>query len=146
MGEDGPRKPTDKESFFRERCSFCGRDPTRAKKMFSGLGALICDECVRTCHELLQLPDEPDPVEEKTKERLPTPAEIMAFLDRHVIGQARAKKNVSVAVYNHYKRVFFPEWQEKIELDKSNILLLGSTGTGKPSRLNLSQSSMMPAN
>jgi len=131
VGEDGPRKPTDKESFFRERCSFCGRDPTRAKKMFSGLGALICDECVRTCHELLQLPDEPDPAEKKTKERLPTPAEIAAFLDRHVIGQARAKKNVSVAVYNHYKRVFFPKWQEKIELDKSNILLLGSTGTGK---------------
>jgi len=126
-----PRKPIDKDGFFKERCSFCGRDSTRAKKMFSGLGALICDDCVRTCNDLLELPDVPDPAEGKTKEKLPTPAEITAFLDRYVIGQSHAKKSVSVAVYNHYKRVFFPEWQAKIELDKSNILLLGTTGTGK---------------
>ena len=131
MADDKPRKSVNKESFWRERCSFCGREPSRARKMFSGLGAMICDECVRTCHELLQLPEEPAPAEEKTKEKLPTPVEITTFLDRYVIGQERAKKNVSVAVYNHYKRVFFPEWQEKVELDKSNILLLGSTGTGK---------------
>ncbi len=131
MSKKEPRKPIDKESFFRERCSFCGREATKAKKMFSGLGALICDDCVRTCYELLQAPEAPDSAEERTKEKLPTPVEITAFLDRHVIGQDRAKRTVAVAVYNHYKRVFFPEWQDSIELDKSNILLLGSTGTGK---------------
>ncbi len=131
MSSKEPRKPVDKDSFFRERCSFCGREAAKTKKMFSGLGALICDDCVRTCYELLQTPEAPDPAEERTKEKLPTPAEITAFLDRYVIGQDRAKRTVSVAVYNHYKRVFFPEWQDKIELDKSNILLLGSTGTGK---------------
>ena len=131
MANDKSKKHVDKESFWRERCSFCGRAPSRARKMFSGLGALICDECVRTCHDLLQTPEEPAVSDEQPKEKLPTPAEITAFLDRYVIGQERAKKNVSVAVYNHYKRVFFPQWQEKVELDKSNILLLGSTGTGK---------------
>ncbi len=131
MAGKKPRKPVDKDAFFKDRCSFCGREPAKARKMFSGLGALICDECVTTCYELLQIPDQSEPAEDLNKEKLPTPVEITAFLDRHVIGQQQAKKTVSVAVYNHYKRVFFPEWQEKIELDKSNILLLGSTGTGK---------------
>jgi ATP-dependent Clp protease ATP-binding subunit ClpX len=116
---------------WRGRCSFCGRDPARVRKMFSGYNALICDDCVRTCYGLLaegqgEIDDEP-----VDQSALPRPAEIKSFLDEYIIGQERAKKIVSVAVYNHYKRVFNPERQDGVELEKSNILLLGPTGTGK---------------
>jgi len=130
----GPTGPTsgqgDREN-WRGRCSFCGREPARVRKMFSGYNALICDDCVRTCYGLLtegQTEGEDESVE---RSDLPRPAEIKAFLDEYIIGQERPKKIVSVAVYNHYKRVFHPERQKDVELEKSNILLLGPTGTGK---------------
>jgi ATP-dependent Clp protease ATP-binding subunit ClpX len=114
---------------FDFRCSFCGKEHQKARKIFSGKGALICDECVRMCHDLLS-----QEVEEQKLpafEELPKPEEIKKFLDMYVIGQERAKKSISVAVYNHYKRVLFPSGSDDVELEKSNILLMGPTGVGK---------------
>jgi len=117
------------EKTFDFRCSFCGKEHQKAKKIFSGKGVLICDECVRMCHDILSQRVE----EEKlpTFEELPKPKEIKRFLDLYVIGQERAKKSISVAVYNHYKRVLFPSVSDEVELEKSNILLMGPTGVGK---------------
>lgn len=123
--------PIDKEMFGKARCSFCGKDPTRVRKIFSGFHALICDECVRTCYGLLAESEVSTPVEEVAREELPPPTSIKAYLDQYIIGQDRAKRVVSVAVHNHYKRVFYPEWQKTVELEKSNILMIGPTGTGK---------------
>ena len=123
--------PRDQESFWKGRCSFCGKDPGRVRKIFSGFHALICDECVRTCYGLLAESETAAPADEISREDLPRPQAIKSYLDEYTIGQETAKRTVSVAVYNHYKRVFYPEWQESIELEKSNILLLGPTGTGK---------------
>ncbi|MEW5702249.1 MAG: ATP-dependent Clp protease ATP-binding subunit ClpX [Candidatus Zixiibacteriota bacterium] len=129
----GPQDPSspDRKADWRDRCSFCGREPARARKLFSGFQALICEECVRTCYHLLTEGQAEDAGDAPLREELPRPVEIKEFLDQYIIGQERAKKIVSVAVYNHYKRVFYPEWQESVELEKSNILLLGPTGTGK---------------
>lgn len=123
--------PTDKEAFWRGRCAFCGKEPNRARKIFSGFNALICDECIRTCYGLLgdtvteEADDSPAP------ESLPRPADIKEFLDQYIISQDRAKRIVSVAVYNHYKRVFHKARSTDVELEKTNILLIGPTGTGK---------------
>lgn len=107
-------------------CSFCQRPRTAVKRLFRGNRAYICDECIKLCNELLE-------DEKKTFTQpnfiLPKPHEIKSFLDQYVIGQERAKKVISVAVYNHYKRTMVPD--EEIELQKSNILLIGPTGTGK---------------
>ncbi len=126
------RPPEGKESFWKGRCSFCGKDPTRVRKIFSGFHALICDECVRTCYGLLTESETADvPDEEPDRDSLPNPEEVKSYLDTYIIGQDQAKRIVSVAVYNHYKRVFYPEWQKQVDLEKSNILLIGPTGTGK---------------
>jgi ATP-dependent Clp protease ATP-binding subunit ClpX len=112
-----------------EECSFCGRGADQVKKLFSGLDALICDQCVVMCQQVLD-----KDLEKKKKEtslQLPKPKKIKEFLDLYVIGQEKAKKSISVAVYNHYKRVLFPQTDDEVELEKSNILLLGPTGTGK---------------
>jgi ATP-dependent Clp protease ATP-binding subunit ClpX len=113
----------------KQRCSFCGRGTRQAKKLFSGIDAFICEQCVQTCQKFL------DKEIEKKKQakniRLPKPNQIKEFLDLYVIGQERAKKSISVAVYNHYKRVFYPSTKDDVELEKSNILVLGPTGTGK---------------
>jgi ATP-dependent Clp protease ATP-binding subunit ClpX len=121
---DGARPPA-------ERCSFCGRHPAKNQRVFSGAQAVICEACVAACADLMA-----DAVEEKPSASpppvpLPKPTEIKAFLDQYVIGQEPAKKTVAVAVYNHYKRVNLSRTDDDVELDKSNILLLGPTGTGK---------------
>jgi ATP-dependent Clp protease ATP-binding subunit ClpX len=121
------------------RCSFCGKTATQVKRLFSGHEAYICNECVELCNDLMQnAPDIEQPGEIRN---LPTPAEIKAFLDQYVIGQERAKRTVSVAVYNHYKRINAQikarlepgkkGAEDDVELEKSNILLMGPTGTGK---------------
>jgi ATP-dependent Clp protease ATP-binding subunit ClpX len=111
-----------------QSCSFCGRTPAPPARIFNKDEVSICSECIKICHKILE---EQEQKEQETKYAdLPKPAQIHAFLDQYVIGQKRAKKIISVAVYNHYKRIFHPVKSE-VELEKSNILLLGPTGTGK---------------
>ena len=115
------------------KCSFCGKSQKQVKKLIAGPGVYICDECIDLCNEII----EEELVEASTSDlgELPKPREIYAFLDEYVIGQDAAKKSLSVAVYNHYKRVQaganHKGKEDSVELAKSNILLLGPTGSGK---------------
>ena len=113
------------------RCSFCGKRETQVERLIAGPGVYICSDCVQACTELLA--DE-GRVDQRGKlrqpERLPTPMEIKQYMDGYIIGQEEAKVALSVAVYNHYKRVYLAQDSE-VELQKSNILLLGPTGSGK---------------
>ncbi|MCS7204005.1 MAG: ATP-dependent Clp protease ATP-binding subunit ClpX [Thermodesulfovibrio sp.] len=109
------------------RCSFCGKSQKEVKKLIAGNGVYICDECVALCNEILE--EERVESSETLKHDLPTPQEIHKFLDDYVIGQKKAKKILSVAVYNHYKRIF--RGTPSDEIQKSNIMLIGPTGTGK---------------
>lgn len=114
------------------RCSFCGKSEAMVHKLIEGPGVFICDECIDTCVELLE--NSSDPAQKKSTEKdivLPKPQEIKDKLDEYVIGQDEAKKALSVAVYNHYKRIYSGSSANDIELQKSNILLLGPTGVGK---------------
>ena len=114
------------------RCSFCGKHESQVRRMIQGPGVRICDECVHLCMSILDdgFEDEaPDDLED-LPDKLPTPREIKDVLDQYVIGQDEAKVALSVAVYNHYKRIFFGG-DEDVELQKSNILMLGPTGSGK---------------
>ncbi|MBI1977822.1 MAG: ATP-dependent Clp protease ATP-binding subunit ClpX [Candidatus Omnitrophica bacterium] len=116
-----------------ERCSFCGRDRKReVKKIFAGPGVYICDVCIRACSEMMlkEAGFESKPAEAYFFE-VPKPKEIKERLDQYVIGQERAKKQLSVAVHNHYKRVSNRVDQSQVELEKSNVLLIGPTGSGK---------------
>jgi ATP-dependent Clp protease ATP-binding subunit ClpX len=114
------------------RCSFCGKHEQQVRRMIQGPGVRICDECVRLCMSILN--DGFDDLEggavDDVPDELPTPREIKDVLDQYVIGQDEAKVALSVAVYNHYKRIFFGG-DEDVELQKSNILMLGPTGSGK---------------
>ena len=115
------------------RCSFCGKSEAIVHKLTEGPGVFICDECIRLCNDLIQsteLADAPGKQGDDGDMVLPKPAEIKAQLDAYVIGQDEAKKALSVAVYNHYKRIFSTQ-KDDVELQKSNILLMGPTGVGK---------------
>ena len=112
-------------------CSFCGKTPDQVGRILSGPGAYICNECVDICYDLLNgNHQEFDAEANETPECLPTPKEIKEFMDGYIIGQDEAKIALSVAVYNHYKRIYFGE-ELDVELQKSNILLIGPTGCGK---------------
>jgi ATP-dependent Clp protease ATP-binding subunit ClpX len=113
------------------KCNFCGKSQKQVKKLIAGPGVYICDECIDLCNEIIE--EELQDIVGETLGDLPKPQEIFEFLDEYVIGQQAAKKSLSVAVYNHYKRVKASEGakNESVELSKSNILLLGPTGSGK---------------
>ena len=113
------------------RCSFCGRTQEEVKRLIAGPNAYICNECVGICAELIEEEQESQESVERfdLEGGLPTPAEMKAALDQYVIGQDRAKIALCVAVYNHYKRIMYP--QDDVEIQKSNILMIGPTGSGK---------------
>ena len=112
-----------------KKCSFCGRSDREAELLISGIDAYICNECAEQAHEIV-LANVKKP-SKLAMNKLPKPAEIKEYLDKYVIGQEDAKKTLSVAVYNHYKRLSHPEVEDDVELEKSNIIMVGSTGTGK---------------
>jgi ATP-dependent Clp protease ATP-binding subunit ClpX len=111
------------------KCSFCGKHQDQVKKLIAGPGVYICDECVELCNDIIE--EELNEDVEVSLKDLPKPREIKEVLDQYVIGQEKAKKVLSVAVYNHYKRVNLGGKVDEVELQKSNILLLGPTGSGK---------------
>lgn len=111
------------------KCSFCGRSSLEVKRIFTGLEASICEDCVKLCHDLLFEERAPRKIFYEF-ERIPSPEEIKKGLDEYVIGQEEAKKIIAVAVYNHYKRILNKN-RKDFEIEKSNILLIGPTGTGK---------------
>ena len=123
------------------RCSFCGKTQEQVQRIIAGPGVYICNECINICNNIIDedlYEDEEITYTVNDTEKLPTPAQIKSVLDEYVIGQDDAKKTLSVAVYNHYKRINNNEYiieqnnnSNKIEIQKSNILLLGPTGCGK---------------
>lgn len=113
------------------RCSFCGKSESMVNRLIEGPGVFICDECVALCEDLIRQSTPAPKYDKKFSEMvIPKPMEIKAKLDEYVVGQDEAKKNLSVAVYNHYKRIYYDNGSD-VDLQKSNILLLGPTGVGK---------------
>ena len=119
---------TDEKLLF---CSFCGKNQNEVKKLIAGPSVYICDECVSLCNDIIKEDLESKEVENSETKKLPIPEEINSFLNDYVIGQEDAKKTLSVAVYNHYKKLQNMDVDSEVELGKSNILLLGPTGSGK---------------
>ncbi len=115
----------------RIRCSFCGKYQDQVKRMISGPGVFICDSCIGLCKDIVDgIPADQKKITAKPSKKLPKPKEIKAQLDEYVIGQDRAKEVLSVAVYNHYKRIYLDS-PDDVEINKSNVLMLGPTGVGK---------------
>lgn len=118
-------------------CSFCGRSENEVRLLISGLNGFICEDCSQQAYKIVQQQDWMQEKKEKKKEKfnskgqVPKPKEIKAYLDQYVIGQDEAKRYLSVAVYNHYKRLQQPSGADEVEIEKSNIIMVGSTGTGK---------------
>ncbi|MGB7203295.1 MAG: ATP-dependent Clp protease ATP-binding subunit ClpX [Pyrinomonadaceae bacterium] len=110
-------------------CSFCGKSQNDVRKLIAGPGVYVCNECIDICNEIIN--DDEQAATTTNRASLPKPAEIKSFLDEYVIGQEESKKRLSVAVYQHYKRLELAKRRSDIELQKSNILLIGPTGTGK---------------
>ena len=111
-------------------CSFCGKSQHEVRKLIAGPSVFVCDECVDLCNDIIREEIQEKAAEKKQRE-LPTPSEICAILDEYVIDQSKAKKILAVAVYNHYKRLNHRDKSQDVELGKSNILIIGPTGTGK---------------
>lgn len=116
-------------------CSFCGRNENEVKLLITGMSGYICDECANQAHEIVLSALQTDKAKkEKSKaeiKKVPKPKEIKSYLDKYIIGQDEAKRYLSVAVYNHYKRLLQPDSDDGVEIEKSNIIMVGSTGTGK---------------
>jgi len=127
------RRETRRNGMAQKFCSFCGRSSDKVEKLIAGPGNVyICNECVELFHDILQSDQKLKPVATtKDKRDIPTPSQIKSELDKYVIGQERVKRILSVAVYNHYKRVFFGKDANDVEIEKSNIILIGPTGSGK---------------
>ena len=121
------------------KCSFCGKSQKQVKKLIAGPGVYICDECIDLCNEIIE--EELAEAGEVKLDELPKPAEIHEFLDQYVVGQSVTKRTLSVAVYNHYKRIQVGAKDAEVELQKSNILVLGPTATRSRSRSRTSCSS-----
>jgi ATP-dependent Clp protease ATP-binding subunit ClpX len=115
------------------RCSFCGKSQEQVRKLIAGQGVYICDECINLCQEIIdeEMLEAPTRPGKQAAAKLPNPRQIMSALDQYVISQDRAKKVLAVAVYNHYKRVAAGHVVDEVELQKSNVLLVGPTGSGK---------------
>lgn len=113
------------------RCSFCGKDSSQVERLIAGPDVYICNECVDLCQQIIDFDNKENPEDDFTEIDLSTPVEINEFLNEYVIGQEEAKKILAVAVYNHYKRINSNKTNDDVELNKSNILMLGATGSGK---------------
>jgi ATP-dependent Clp protease ATP-binding subunit ClpX len=128
MSDDGFNKEDENGKLL--YCSFCGKSQHEVRKLIAGPSVFVCDECVDLCNDIIR-EEIQDKESEKTARKLPIPEEIKSTLDEYVIGQEGAKKVLSVAVYNHYKRLNYDKSKGGVELSKSNILMIGPTGTGK---------------
>ena len=117
------------------RCSFCDKTQDQVRRIIAGNGVYICDECVALCQEIIA--DDLGTAPTQEPQNLPKPTEIKAVLDEYVIGQEKAKRALAVAVYNHYKRINAPKKRGDVELQKSNIVMVGPTGCGKTTMINL---------
>ena len=127
MSEDRQGRSGDSSKIL--YCSFCGKSQHEVRKLIAGPSVFICDECVELCNDIIR--EELEEKSQSARSALPKPREILDVLDQYVIGQSRAKKTLAVAVYNHYKRIESRQKSDEVELAKSNILLVGPTGSGK---------------